>query len=260
MFCDGPDEWRRGARLNISNGTDNVKVVASRGFLSAGLRVDAPPTAAQATVEEMRAAVEEAHKMGKKVSAHANGPEAIRNAIEAGVDSIVHGFYIDEPCAERMAKKGVFLEPTAFLIQLIRDLGKGEMPEPMVEKARAYWDLKEKEFRMLLAKGVKISFASDMGCPYLIHGENAKELACYVELGMKPLEAIVAATKTAAQAVGLEEQIGTLEKGKRADLILVKGDPLKDIRILQREDHIQMVMKEGQIVIRRPDPLQSRPQ
>ncbi len=253
MFCDGPEEWRKGARVNINNGTDNVKVVASRGFLSSGLRGDAPPTAAQATVEEMKAAAEEAHKMGKKVFAHANGPQAIMNAIEAGVDSIVHGFYIDEKCAERMVKKKVILEPTALCMRLVRDFGRGEMHDSMVEKATAYWEKKEKEFRMVLDMGVTISFASDMGCPYLIHGENAKELACCVELGMKPMAAIVSATKTAAQAIGLEDQIGTLEKGKIADIIIVKGDPLKDIGILHKEAHIQWVMKDGKVVIRRSD-------
>jgi len=251
MFCDGPDEWRKAARLNISNGTDNVKLVASRGFLSSGLRGDAPPTAAQASVEEMKAAIDEAHKMGKKVFAHANGPQAIMNAIEAGVDSIVHGFYIDEKCAEMMVKKKIILEPTTLCIRLVRDYGKGEMLDSMVEKAAAYWEVKEKEFKMVLEKGVTISFASDMGCPYLYHGENARELACCVKLGMKPMEAIVSATKTAAQAVGLGDQIGTIEKGKNADIIMVEGNPLRNIEILQKEEKIKMVMKEGRIVITR---------
>jgi len=251
MFCDGPEEWRKAARLNISNGTDNVKLVASRGFLSAGLRGDAPPMAAPASVEEMRAAVEEAHKMGKKVFAHANGPQAIMNAIEAGVDSIVHGFYMDEKCAEIMVKKNIILEPTTLCIRLVRDYGKGEMLDSMVERAAAYWEIKEKEFKMILEKGVTISFASDMGCPYLYHGENAKELVSCVELGMKPMDAIISATKNAAKAVGLESQIGTIEEGKIADIIVVDGDPLKNIGVLHEEKKIKMVMKEGKIIITR---------
>ena len=251
MFCDGPEEWRKAARINISNGTDNVKLVASRGFLSAGLRGDAPPMAAPASVEEMRAAVEEAHKMGKKVFAHANGPQAIMNAIEAGVDSIVHGFYMDEKCAEMMVKKNIILEPTTLCIRLVRDYGKGEMLDSMVERAAAYWEGKEKEFKMILGKGVTISFASDMGCPYLYHGENAKELVSCVELGMKPMDAIISATKNAAKAVGLESQIGTIEEGKIADIIVVDGDPLKNIGVLQEEKKIKMVMKEGKIIITR---------
>lgn len=251
MHCDGPEGWRKGARLNIYNGTDNVKLVASRGFLSAGLTVDAPPTAAQASLEELKAAVEEAHKMGKKVFAHANGHQAIMKAIEAGVDSIVHGFYIDVECAEMMVEKDVVLEPTAMVIKVICDYGTGELPDVMVEKAREYWKLKEKEFAIILEKGVTVSFSSDMGCPFLYHGENARELAACVELGMTPMAAIVSATKTAAHAVGLGDQIGTVEEGKIADIILVDGDPLTNIEVLYTEDKIQLVMKEGEIIITR---------
>ena len=251
MHCDGPDEWRKAARLNIYNGTDNVKLVASRGFTTAGLAGDAGLAAAQASVEEMRAAVEEAHKMGKRCSAHANGPQAIMNAIEAGVDSIVHGFYMDEKCAERMVKKNVALEATTLCIRLLKDLGQGEMLDAAVQKAKEYWEIKEKEFKMILEKGVTISFSTDMGCPYLFHGENARELACCVELGMSPMAAVVSATKTAAQTVGLGDKIGTLEKGKLADLILVDGNPIKSIEVLQKEEKIKMVMKEGKTVVTR---------
>lgn len=251
MHCDGPDAWRKAARLNIYNGTDNVKLVASRGFLSAGLTVDAPPTAAQASVEELKAAADEAHKMGKKVFAHANGRQAIRNAIEAGVDSIIHGFYIDEECAEMMVERNILLEPTALVIRVIKEFGSGQMPDIMVEKATEYWRLKEKEFKIILDKGVKISFSSDMGCPFLFHGENARELSSLVELGVSPMDAIVAGTKTAANAVGFGDQIGTVEEGKIADIIVIDGDPLKNIEILHKEQKIKMVLKNGEIVISR---------
>ena len=102
---------------------------------------------------------------------------------------------------------------------------------------------------MILAMGVTVSFASDMGCPYLYHGENARELACCVELGMTPMAAIVSATKTAAQAVGLEDKIGTVEEGKLADLLLIDGDPVRNIEILCQKEKIKMVMKEGEIII-----------
>lgn len=251
IYCDGPDEWRKAARLNISNGTDCVKLVASRGFLSSGSRGDALPTAAQPSVEEMRAAVEEAHKMGKKSFAHANGPEAIMKAIEAGVDSIVHGFYMDEKCIEMMVKKNVVLEPTTLCIKLVRDHGKGELHDSMVAKAAAYWETKQKEFSTILRGGVTISFASDMGCPYLYHGENAKELSSCVELGMSPMEAIVTATQTAARTIGLGDQIGTVQQGKLADIILVDGNPLDDINVLHQEARIKLVMKDGKCVIKR---------
>ena len=251
MFCDGPDEWRKAARLNIYNGTDNVKLVASRGFTTAGLAGDAGLSAAQASVEEMRAAVEEAHKMGKKCSAHANGAKAVMNAIEAGVDSIVHGFYMDQKCAEIMAKENVVLEATTLCIKLVVDLGAGEMMDEMVNKAREYWSIKRKELKMIMEAGVIISFSTDMGCPYLYHGENARELVSLVDLGMTPMAAIVSATKTASNTVGLGDKVGTIEKGKLADIILVKGDPLSNIDILQRPENIEMVMKDGKIVIMR---------
>lgn len=251
MHCDGPDEWRKAARMNIYNGTDNVKLVASRGFTTAGLAGDAGLAAAQASVEEMKAAVEEAHKMGKKCFAHANGPQAIMNAIEAGVDSIVHGFYMDEKCAEMMVKRNVALEATTLCIRLLKDLGRGELLDAAVQKATEYWSTKEKEFRMILDTGVTLSFPTDMGCPYLFHGENARELACCVELGMSPMAALVSATKTAAQTIGLGDKIGTVEKGKIADILLVDGNPLKNIEILQKEEKIKMVMKEGKIVVNR---------
>lgn len=248
--CDGPEEWRKAARLQIFNGVDNVKLVASRGFLST-IRAGDVPTAAQASLEELKAAVDEAHKMGKKSSAHANGHQPIITAIEAGVDSIVHGFGMDEECAEMMVKKNVFLEATTLTIRRLMEFGSGEMPDAMVERATEYWKIKEKEFRMILKKGVKISFASDMGMPYLYHGENARELNSLVELGMTPMAAIVSATNTAAQVIGIDDQVGTIEVGKIADIILIDGDPLKNMEILQAEDKIKMVMKEGKIIINR---------
>jgi len=251
MFCDGPDEWRKAARLNLYNGTDNVKLVASRGFTTAGQSGDAGLVAAQASVEEMRAAVEEAHKMGKRTSAHANGPRAIRNAVEAGVDSIVHGFYLDRECAELLAKRKVPLEATTLCIRLLRDLGRGEMLEEGVRRAAEYWEGKAKEFRMILDAGVTVSFATDMGCPYLFHGENARELTCMVELGMTPMQAIVSATRTAAGTIGWGDRIGTLEAGKLADLLLVDGNPLDEIAILEKAEKIRLVMKEGEIAIAR---------
>ncbi len=125
--------------------------------------------------------------MGKKVFAHANGRQAIMKAVQAGVDFIVDGFYIDAECAEMILEKDVVLEPTAMVIKVICDYGTGEMPDVMLEKAREYWKLKEKEFAIILEKGVSVSFSSDMGCPFLYHGENARELAACVELGMTPM-------------------------------------------------------------------------
>ncbi len=246
IHCDGPDAWRRAARLNIYNGTDNVKVVASRDIISTGIA-----TAPQATLEELKAAIEEAHKMGKKAIAHAQGPIAIKNAINAGANSIVHGFFMDEECAEMMVKNNVFLESTNLYVRMIKDRGKGELPDWMVDKANQTWEDKEKNFKMYIDKGVKISFGSDSGVPFIRQGDNAGELRMFVELGMSPMGAIIAATKTAAEAIGIEDKTGTLEEGKMADIILIDGDPLQDISLLGTEEKIKMVMKEGEIVITR---------
>lgn len=246
IHCNGPDEWRKAARLNIYNGTDNVKVVASRDIISPGLA-----TAPQATREELKAAIEEAHKMGKRAIAHAQGREAILNAIEAGADSIVHGFWIDEDCANIMVERNVYLESTNLYVRMIIDKGTGDLPGWMVQKATECWKDREKNFGMLLEKGVKISLASDAGVPYIRQGDNARELSIFVELGMTPMDAIVAATRTAAEAVGLEGTVGTLEEGKIADIIIVDGEPLRNIDLLHQEDKINMVMKEGIIIVTR---------
>jgi imidazolonepropionase-like amidohydrolase len=246
IHCDGPDAWRKAARLNIYNGTDNVKVVASRDIISPGLA-----TAPQATLEELTAAIEEAHKMGKKAIAHAQGPAAIKNAIKAGANSIVHGFFMDEECAELMVKNNVYLESTNLYVRMIVERGKGELPDWMIPKAQETWENKKKNFKMYIEKGVKISFGSDAGVPFIKQGGNAEELSVFVELGMTPMQAIVAGTRTAAEAIGIVDQVGTLEEGKLADVILVDGDPLQNIDILHEESKIKLVMKEGEIVITR---------
>jgi imidazolonepropionase-like amidohydrolase len=246
VHCDGPDEWRKAARLQIYNGVDCLKLVASRDVISPGIA-----TAPQATREELKAAIDEAHKMGKKALVHAQGREAIMNAIEAGADSIVHGFWIDEECAEMMVKRDVYLESTNLYVRGIMDKGKGDLPDWMVQKATECWKDKERNFGMLLEKGVKISFGSDTGVPYIQHGNNARELSMFVELGMEPMQAIIAATKTAAEAIGIDNMVGTIEAGKIADIIVVEGDPLEDIKILHEENRIKLVMKEGVVAITR---------
>jgi imidazolonepropionase-like amidohydrolase len=246
MHCDGPDEWRKAARLNIYNGTDNVKVVASRDIISPGIA-----TASQPTLEELTAAIEEAHKMGKRAIAHAQGHDAIEKVIKAGTDSVVHGFFMDEECADMMVKNNVFLESTNLYVKRVKDMGKGELPDWMIEKAIETWEDKKKNFKMYLQKGIKISFGSDCGVPFLKQGDNAVELSVFVELGMSPMNAIIAATKTASEAIGIGDIVGTIEEGKLADIILVDGNPLQDISILSEEEKIKMVIKNGERVITR---------
>ena len=152
--------------------------------------------------------------MGKRVIAHAQGPIAIKNAIKAGANSIVHGFFMDEECAEMMVKNNVFLESTNLYVRMIKDRGKGELPDWMVDKANETWEDRKKNFKMYLEKGVKISFGSDAGVPFIRQGyDNVGELRMFVELGMSTMDAIIAATKTAAEAIGIEDKDG-YERGR----------------------------------------------
>jgi len=255
MHCDGPDEWRKAARINIYMGVDNVKIVNSRDIISPGVEYHS-----QASFEEVKAAFDEAHARDKGATAHSEGHKAIMDSIKAGANSIVHGFWMDDECADLMAEKGVYWEGTNLYCSLIKDYANGKLPEYMLKenpgglpdwmlpKAKAIWEDKVKNFKRLVDRGVKILFGSDAGCPYIRHGYNAMELSRFVELGISPMNAILAATKVAAEALRWQDQIGTVEKGKLADIIMVDGDPLKDISVLHTPEKIKLVMQDGHIV------------
>lgn len=244
IHADGPEEWRKAVRLNLWYGVDMIKLVVSRDVISPGI-----PTIAQASLEEVKAAVTEAHRNRRKVMAHAIGVEAIKTALDAGVDIIVHGYFLDEEMIEMMVEKKVFLEPTNRYIKLLVERGEGEQPDYTIEGAKELWKDRVNNFKKYVDKGVKIVLGSDAGgVPYFKHGENAKELEVMVELGMNPMQAIVSATKLAAECLGLQDCLGTIEPEKIADIIVVDGNPLEDIRILSNEEKIKLVMKEGNIV------------
>lgn len=247
VHADGPEEWRKAVRLNLWYGVDMIKLVVSRDVISPGI-----PTLAQASFEEVKAAVEEAHRNRRKVMAHANGPEAIRTALEAGVDIIVHGYFMDDDLIDMMVERGAYLEPTNRYIKLLVEHGGGEQPDYVVEGAKEFWKDRVKNFRRYMDKGVKIVLGSDAGgVPYFKHGENARELEVMVELGMSPMRAIISATKMAAECLGLQDKIGTIEPGKLADIIVVDGNPLQDIGILSHEEKLKIIMKNGYIIIRK---------
>ncbi|MEM0111444.1 MAG: amidohydrolase family protein, partial [Candidatus Parvarchaeota archaeon] len=183
---------------------------------------------------------------------HANGPEAIRTALEAGVDIIVHGYFMDDDLIDMMVERGAYLEPTNRYIKLLVEHGEGEQPDYVVEGAKEFWKDRVKNFRRYMDKGVKIVLGSDAGgVPYFKHGENARELEVMVELGMSPMRAIISATKMAAECLGLQDKIGTIEPGKLADIIVVDGNPLQDIGILSHEEKLKIIMKNGYIIVRK---------
>jgi imidazolonepropionase-like amidohydrolase len=247
MHADGPEEWRKAVRLNLWYGVDMVKLVVSRDVISPGI-----PILAQASFEEVKAAVEEAHRNRRKVMAHANGPEAIRTALEAGVDIIVHGYFMDDDLIEMIVEKEAYLEPTNRYIKLLVEKGEGEQPDYTVEGAKEFWKDRVKNFKKYIDKGVKIVLGSDAGgVPYFKHGENARELEVMVELGIPPMQAIVSATKLAAECLGLQDKIGTIKPGKLADILVIDGNPLQDIGVLSQEEKLKIIMKDGNIIVRK---------
>jgi len=236
--ADGPDEIRKAVRQHVKRGVDSLKIMMSGGVATAGLPVEAE----QFSVEEVRTAVYEAHRVGMKVLTHSIGLQAIRNAIEGGVDSIDHGQYLDEECAVRMRERGIYLVPTFGPFYYYTEMRKAE--DWRIQRAEGIKDQHQRAFRLALDAGVSVAMGSDCGAPSRFpNGENALELTLMVRHGMPPSHAVRCATSEAARLAGVLDQVGSLESGKLADLIVVDGNPLEDISVLQHK--IQLVMKGG---------------
>jgi len=242
--ADGPDEVRKAVREQVRAGADSIKVMASGGGLTEG----SEPGGVTFSLKELEAAVEEAHKAGKRASTHAHAATAIKNAVKAGFDSVEHAMFMDEEALDMMYENKVFYVPTvAAPLRALED-SKGVVPEWLIEKIKGFKDHFIKSVKMAKEKGLVISMGSDAGTPLNRHGENLKELEFFVNIGFSPMEAIIAATKRAAETLGLEKEIGTIEEGKSADFIVVDGDPLEDIVCLQRRENILYVVKGGEII------------
>ena len=235
--ADGPDQMRAAVRWNIKNGADVIKVCASGGVLSLTDKVDSP----QLTQAELNALVDEAHALGRKAAAHAHGAEAAKRAVRAGIDSVEHGSFLDDEAIELMARHGTYLvfTPTMCLAERLK---KSHAPANIVQKNEAADAAQDSAFKRALARGVKIAFGSDAAvCP---HGSQVTQFHRMVQLGMKPLAALRAATSVDAKLLGVDEKLGALEPGKLADVIAVPGDPSRDITAVE---HVSFVMKEGVI-------------
>ena len=231
QMVSGEEEARRAVREQIGHGADLIKIYADWEH----------PTL---TVGEMRVVVEEAHRQGRKVAAHATTPEGIKNAIAAGVDSIEHGHHADHGAIELMREKQLFLVPTVGVIDEIADRMKAQAPPEQRSQMNALLSATQQEISDARSLGVKIACgfdASEIG----LHGKNANELLSLVKRGMPPIDAIRAATLNAAELMGWSDRVGSIEPGKFADLIAVDGDPLTDIAALV---HVRFVMKEGTII------------
>ena len=239
---DGVEEVRKATREVIRAGADQIKVMTSGGVLSPSDE----PTATGFAPDEIAAIVYEAHAAGKTVMSHAQAQQGIRNAVEAGIESIEHGIYLDEETAELMKKKGTYLVATLIAplwVQRRAERRPGSVPAFALRKANEVVETHQKMFQMAVKMGLRIAMGTDTGVGD--HGTNAEELSLMVKLGMTPMQAIVATTKTAAECSRVGTITGTLEVGKRADLVAVAGDPLADIAILQRAERITLVMRDG---------------
>src|SRR5437660_3401973 len=237
-IADGPDAVRKAVRFDVKNGADVIKAAVSGGVLSLTDEVDVP----QFTPAEMAALVDEAHRLRKKVAVHCHGDQAGREAIEAGADSIEHGSFLKPETLTLMKNKGTFMTPTLMAGEYIK--GKLDSYPPALQaKAMAAFNTRSDMFRNALKIGVKISFGTDAAV--FPHGENAKEFKLMTDLGMSPIDALKSATASDAELLGISQKLGTLEKGKLADVIAMLGDPRQDITATER---VSFVMKAGKII------------
>lgn len=238
-IADGPEEMRHVVREQIKYGVDVIKIIATGGVLSQGDK----PGAEQMSYEEMKMAVDEAHRAGRKVAAHAHGTQGIKDAVRAGVDSIEHGSLVDAEGIQMMKAHGTYLVADIYNDDYI--LGKAVefgLPKENVEKERTVGKLQRENFAKAVAAGVKIAFGTDAGV--YPHGDNAKQFHYMVKFGMTPAAAIRAATSSAADLIDRAKDVGTIEPGKYADLIAVTGNPLDRIEELE---HVSFVMKGGKV-------------
>ena len=242
--ANGIDEVRRVVRTMVRAGADVIKCATTGGASS---RAGHGPKDQAFDLDEMKALCDEAHALGRKVMCHALGGAGLRIAVEAGVDSIEHGSYLDEDpeLIPMMAERDVFFVPT---LTVYTYHSESKSPHVM-ERSRALREHHLESIRRALVAGVKIVAGTDAGGHG--HPPNAGELAHLVAAGLTPMQALRSATGLAAECLGVDAEIGTVEKGKRADLVVVDGDPLADIKILQDAKRIKLVVKGGKVEVRR---------
>jgi imidazolonepropionase-like amidohydrolase len=240
--ADGPDAVRQAAREQIKAGADLFKIMATGGVMTPGV----DPGAAQYTEEEMRAGIEEAHKAGRMTATHAQGKQGILNAVRAGIDTIEHGFYIDEEVAALMVEKNVYFVPTLAAVHNIVANGvAGGVPAYAVEKAEKVQALHRDNLIKAKAAGVIIGMGTDAGTPYNAHGKNLQELELLVQAGFSHIEALIAATQTAAEVIGMKDDLGMLEAGRLADLVVCAGDPTQNVSLLTDPGNIKTIYQAG---------------
>jgi imidazolonepropionase-like amidohydrolase len=242
VVCDGVNEIRKAAREQLRLGADQIKVMASGGAMSPADELEAT----QYQIEEIKAAVEEAEAARTYVMAHAYNDGSVRNCLRAGVRSIEHGNLIDEETAGLMVEAGAYLVPTLVTYEAISDEGEAYgVPEDVIRKINQARELGIQALRYAYEAGVKIASGSDLLGP--LQDRKARELEIKTEV-MTQMEVLVSATRTNAELFGLQDEIGTVEEGKMADLLVVDGNPLEDVSILQKKENLKMILKGGRVV------------
>ncbi|WP_445144565.1 Xaa-Pro dipeptidase [Dyella sp. Tek66A03] len=237
--ADGVDAIRHRIRENVKNGADVIKFMASAGVLSAETSVGAP----QYSQEEMNAIVDEAHRWGKKVAAHAHGAEAIKMAIRAGVDSVEHSSMIDDEGLKLAKQHGTYLDFDVYNDDyILSEYSKKGFPASTIDKERLVGRTQRENFQRAVGAGEKLAFGTDAGV--YPHGWNGKQFATMTKWGMTPMQSIQAATVNAADLLGMKDKVGAVAVGHYADLVAVGGDPIKDIAQLE---HVGFVMKGGAV-------------
>jgi imidazolonepropionase-like amidohydrolase len=250
-IADGPAHIREAVRLQVKHGADVIKICATGGVLSEGDSVGVQ----QYMEDELRAVVEAAHMMERRVAAHAHGTAGIKAAVRAGVNSIDHGSILDDEAIRLMVEHGTYQVPTLMAAEAVERLAKsGTLTGERAEKALAIAPRMRESIRRSIAAGVKVALGTDAGV--FPHGTNGHEFTLLVQWGgMTPMQAIVAGTQSAADLLGLAGHVGTVRPGAWADLVAVTGDPLADITVLER---VEWVMKGGEVVKDAPAPERAR--
>ena len=227
--ADGPDDCRRAAREQLKAGANWIKVMATGGVMTKGVEPGSP----QLTEEELRAAIEEAHKAGAKTFTHAQGMEGIKNALRAGVDSIEHGFFMDDWCFDFMKEHNVFFVPTLAAPYWIKKYGTDAgIPDYMVKKVEKTIDAHQDTFRRAHKAGVKIALGTDAGTPFNKYDMTGFECILMVENGMTPMEAIQGGTINAAELMDVQDTHGSITPGKKANFAVFEKSPLEDIHAI----------------------------
>ncbi|MDD4803264.1 MAG: amidohydrolase family protein [Syntrophomonas sp.] len=245
-FVDGPEEIRKAIREQVLNKVDVIKFFSTGGACDPNSNINAQEFAD----DELEMIMKEARRAFKRTSTHAHGTVGIKSAVKAGVDSVEHASILDEECVHLMKEKGTFMVPTLKASYKIIE-NKDKLPAYVIEKTNALVENCKNSVRMAYKAGVNIAMGTDTGTPFSYHGENALEFELMVKCGMSNMDAIISGTRKAADNLGIGDITGTIEEGKFADLLLINGNPLQDIKVLQDKSKIEIVIKEGNIEVNR---------